>query len=166
VTTLDLDAFTDLAIAHSPAVLGYIARRAINPDAAPEILNDVLLVAWRRRSTLPDDPERARMWLFVVARNCLRNHNRSWNRRRANEGPLGDLVETIVPSAGESGAEVRAVVLALPARYREIVTLVHWDGFTLVEAAEILSVSASTARTRYGRARERLRASLALMREP
>lgn len=38
--------------------------------------------------------------------------------------------------------------------------LVHWDGFTLLAAAELLGVNASTARSRYAAARETLRAAL------
>ena len=38
--------------------------------------------------------------------------------------------------------------------------LIHWDGFTIVEAAEILGLNPSTARSRYAAARELLRDAL------
>lgn len=154
------DTFTELAVALSPALLGYIARRVRRHDAAPEVLNDTLLVAWQKRGRMPSDPQRARMWLFVTARNCIRNHERSANRRAAHEAPLGELAEAITVNTDAAAAEVRALVLALPPKYRELVVLVHWDGFPLVEAAELLHMSASTARTRYARARERLRSAI------
>lgn len=154
------EAFTQLAVEHSPDLLGYIARRVERADSAPEILNDTLLVAWRKRARLPTDVEQARMWLFVTARNCIRNHERSSRRRRAHESTLDSLVAHIVTNTDESAAEVRTLVFALPATYRELVMLVHWEGFSIVAAAELLGLSASTARTRYGRARERLRIAL------
>ena len=40
---------------------------------------------------------------------------------------------------------------------REIVRLVHWDGFTLSEAAQHLRLRLSTTRSRYYRARDRLK---------
>lgn len=157
---LGRDAFTDLVIELSPALLAYIARRAMDLDAAPEILNDTLLVAWRKRERLPADAIGARMWLFVVARNCVRNHDRAWNRRRMREGPLSELTEAVMTSADEGGAEVRKLVLDLPDKYRELVMLVHWDGFSIAEAAHMLGLGQSTARTRYARARDRLRAQI------
>jgi len=41
---------------------------------------------------------------------------------------------------------------------REIIMLVHCDGFTLVDAGRLLRLRATTARSRYHRARNRLRA--------
>lgn len=38
--------------------------------------------------------------------------------------------------------------------------LVHWDGFSIADAARLLSINNSTARTRYGRALRRLERTL------
>jgi RNA polymerase sigma-70 factor (ECF subfamily) len=38
--------------------------------------------------------------------------------------------------------------------------LIHWDGFSIVEAAEILGLNASTVRGRYAAAREALKSAL------
>ena len=51
-------------------------------------------------------------------------------------------------------------VEALPVELAELVRLVHWDGFSLTEAAELVGVGSSTARSRYARARELLREAL------
>lgn len=161
----DVDGFTQVAIEHSPALLGYIARRIDRFESAPEVLNDVLLVAWKKRHQLPADPEKIRMWLFVTARNCLRNYVRSSNRRRAHEAPLEDLVECIKPSNDEFAHEIRALVVGLPGKYKELVMLIHWEGFTIAAAAEMLTLSDSTARTRYARARVRLRNALEASRD-
>ncbi|MBN0038924.1 hypothetical protein JN535_01895 [Cellulosimicrobium cellulans] len=55
---------------------------------------------------------------------------------------------------------MRAAVVQLPARQRELVRLVHWDGFTLAQAAEVAGIRASTARTHYARARVALETQL------
>ena len=39
--------------------------------------------------------------------------------------------------------------------------LIHWDGLTIIEAAELLGLNASTARSRYAAARASLREALA-----
>ena len=38
--------------------------------------------------------------------------------------------------------------------------LIHWERLTIAQAATVLDISASTARTRYARAKEQLRATL------
>ena len=56
---------------------------------------------------------------------------------------------------------VRDAVAHLPDHLRELVQLVHWDGFTVTEAAHILGLSPSTTRSQYGSAKSHLRDVLA-----
>lgn len=55
---------------------------------------------------------------------------------------------------------MRDALARLEDELAEIVRLVHGDGFTLVEVAQLLDVPASTVRGRYQRAKEILRAAL------
>lgn len=55
---------------------------------------------------------------------------------------------------------VRQALGALDQRSREVVTLVHWDGFAIAYAARLLSMNESTARTRHARALRRLEQQL------
>lgn len=141
-------------------LLAYLERR-VGPDDAPDLLGETMVVAWRRVRELPDDPERARMWLFGIARGTLLNHARGSRRRWA----LADRIRLQVqddPSAppADAGAEVRDAIARLDPDLAELIRLVHWDGFSVAEAAELLGVPASTARTRHQRAKEQLRAAL------
>jgi len=140
----------------------YLLRRLSDPEDAAEALNDVLLTAWRHPGRVPPDPQEARLWLYGVAANVQRNHHRARNRRSA-------LVRRLLadPTARTPGGEpdaaqaaVRDAIGALPGELAELVRLHHWEGFSLAEAATILGVPASTARTRYAAARRRLRAAL------
>lgn len=105
------------------------------------------------------------MWLFVVARRTLANHRRSTVRTGDLTARLRGVLATAVergPASTEDGLDgVRDAVAALPARQQELVRLVHWDGFSLTEAAELTGMRPSTARTHYARARERLAVLLA-----
>lgn len=71
---------TSVLAADSPALLNYLQRRAGIQDS-PDLLAEVMVVAWRRISALPKDPEQARMWLFGIARNILSDHARGERRR-------------------------------------------------------------------------------------
>lgn len=57
---------------------------------------------------------------------------------------------------------MRDAIARLDADRAEIVRLVHGDGFSLAEASELLGIPASTARGRYQRAKEELRAALSI----
>lgn len=146
--------------ANASDLLAYLSRR-VGSDDAPDLLGETMMVAWRRVRELPSDPERARMWLFGIARGTLLNHARGERRRWA----LADRIrlqarEDATAPGADDGAEVRDAIDRLDPDLAELVRLVHWDGLSLADAAELLSVPASTARGRYQRAREQLRAAL------
>ncbi|WP_223625104.1 RNA polymerase sigma factor [Microbacterium sp. EST19A] len=151
------------ALMHSSAdILSYLTRR-VGHDDAPDLLGETMVTAWRRVRELPDDPERARMWLFGIARGNLQNHARGERRRWA----LADRVRGHVRAdasapASDAGAEVRDAIARLEPDLAELVRLVHWDGFSLTDAADLLGIPASTARGRYQRAKSELRAALSM----
>jgi RNA polymerase sigma-70 factor (ECF subfamily) len=62
--------------------------------------------------------------------------------------------------AQDVAAEVRSAIRLLNATDQEIMRLHYWDGFSLVEAAQILGLRAATVRSRHARARSKLRVQL------
>jgi RNA polymerase sigma factor (sigma-70 family) len=146
----------------SSDLLAYFERRVLVREDAADLLNETLLQAWRRADVWPDTPQRRRMWLFTVAANVLANHRRSRRRRTALVDRLRShlAADSSEPAMEESHA-VRDAVLRLADAQRELVMLIHWDGFTIVEAAAILGLNPSTARGRYSAARDTLRTALA-----
>jgi RNA polymerase sigma-70 factor (ECF subfamily) len=148
--------------AAGPDLLAYLERRVVVREDAADLLAETFLQAWRRVEDLPEEAERQRMWLFATAGHVLANHRRSHRRRRALAERLrGHLAATgdAPPDDAEASA-VRDAVRRLPEEQRELVMLVHWDGFTLAAAAELLGLNASTARGRYAAARAALRVAL------
>ncbi len=147
--------------ANADDLLAYAERR-VGRDDAPDVLTEVMLVAWRRVSDVPADPTEARMWLFGVARGVVANALRGEVRRSRLADRLRAV--TVDPQAqgapADRGVEVRDAINRLDQDLAEVVRLVHWDGFTLAEAADILALPASTVRSRYARARAELRAAL------
>jgi len=148
--------------ASSADLLAFFQRR-IGPDDAPDLLGETMVVAWRRVDDLPGDPEQARMWLFGIARNTLLNHARRERRRwaLADRIRVNSTTDNVAPGA-DDGAEIRDAIARLDIDHRELVQLVHWERMTIAQAAGVLGVSDSTARTRYARAKEELRAALAV----
>jgi len=149
--------------AASPSLLAYLQRR-VGLNDAPDLLGETLVVAWRRVADLPDDPERARMWLFGIARGTLLNHGRGERRRWALADRIrGHATTGAASPAADEGADVRDAIARLDPELAELVRLVHWERLTLVEAAEVTGIPASTVRGRYHRAKEELRAALGVV---
>jgi RNA polymerase sigma factor (sigma-70 family) len=145
--------------AHAPDVLAYLQRR-VGVDDAPDLLSEVMTIVWRRAAHLPVDDEPARMWVFGVARGVLRNNERGARRRTTLVERLRSHLRDATPSDPHEHDDVRDAIAELSTEQAEIVTLIHWEGMGVGEAATILGIPASTARSRYHRARAALRIAL------
>jgi RNA polymerase sigma-70 factor (ECF subfamily) len=149
--------------ANASDLLAYLERR-VDPRAdAADILSDTFIVAWKKAGTAPVGETDGRMWLFTIARNTLLNARRSTKRRLGATDRLRHELQQ--PSVAPDDLDVLAVreaVMQLPDDLRELIALVHWEGFSLAEAAQITGVSASTARSRHASAKARLRIVLAV----
>lgn len=152
----------DALTSNADDLLQYFVRRCDSRDDAADLLSDTMLVAWRRSKDVPADKLAARMWLFGIASKTLLNQRRTLRRRTALAERLKLHLQgtgSSTPDTGETLA-VRDAVHRLPHAQRELVILIHWDGFSIAEASEILGLNASTARSRYSAARASLRSSL------
>lgn len=142
--------------ANEADVLAYLVRRVDNREDAADLFGDAYLTAWRKRRQMPDEPEGARKWLFVIARNALLNHYRSSARRRGLTLALREELRESADDPTEHTLDVRRAISSLDARQAELVRLVHWEGFSIVDSAEIIGIPSSTARSRYAAARASL----------
>lgn len=144
----------------APALLGFFVRRVDVAEDAADLVNETMIAAWKAETRAPADAQAARMWLFGVARNILLHHGRSQRRRDALVTRLAQAIPIAKTPDQDAVLDVRAAVAALPDDLAELIRLVHWDGFSLNDAAEHLKIPASTARGRHARAKELLRERL------
>ncbi|MGM7670571.1 RNA polymerase sigma factor [Microbacterium sp. A93] len=154
--------FDELVRANEDDLLRYLQRRLANGADAAEAFGEVLYFAWKLRRKVPVDSTEARMWLFASARNVMLNSRRTRVRRSAAVERLASEMTTSASAGMSMGAavEIRAAIDALPTVDAELVRLTYWDGFASHEAAAILGLNASTARSRLAKAREFLRNAL------
>ncbi|MGY1552421.1 RNA polymerase sigma factor [Microbacterium sp. A588] len=137
----------------------YFLRRIPNPADAAEAHGELLITAWKLHRKMPADATEARMWLFGVAHNVLRSTRRNCARHSAAVQRFADELRTTPkPQPEDKGVELRDAIASLPAGEAELVRLVYWDGFRSHEAAAVLGINASTARSRMAKAKAQLRA--------
>ncbi len=98
--------------------------------------------------------EHMKAWLIRVTVNTSTNLLVSaWNR--LTEGLKEDLASREVQKF-----EVYSEVLKLPLKYRTVIHLFYYEGYSCAQTAIILEISESTVKTRLKRARERLKVIL------
>lgn len=152
---LFLDTRTDL--------LAYIVRRSQSAEDAADVLAETYLIAWYKLDALPTG-ERARLWLFGIARNLLlkgarRRHVRdALVERLAAELRSAHSLQT--PIEDERSATLRAALAALPERQREVVLLTAWEGLTPREIAAVTATPVNLVRVRLHRGRARLKRAI------
>ncbi|WP_341940196.1 sigma-70 family RNA polymerase sigma factor [Microbacterium sp. LWH10-1.2] len=148
---------------NSSALLAYFARRVEPAFDAADLLADTLLTLWRKANVLPKDDGDVRPWMFGIARNVLLHHRRSAARRLALADRLRSQLSA-EPAVGfvDSSAfdELRDALRSLEKLDQEIISLLHWDGLSLSEIGRVLKMKDGTVRSRYHRARARLRLQL------
>ena len=138
---------------HGAALLGFTQRLTHNPDLARDIVQDVMLRAWRHPEIDGSDERATRAWLFTVARNLVIDRWRSAAHRyeTATEG------ETLAARAPAPGGRVQLGARPLAdrrragrpvAEHREVVVAAYYEGRPVADIARTLGVPPGTVKSR------------------
>jgi RNA polymerase sigma factor (sigma-70 family) len=149
--------FTATYAAQYADIVRYGRRRLADEEAAAELAQEVFVIAWRRRTEVPD---RSLPWLYGVARRLLANR---WRADRGTPPPLPmppELATAADPAGITDVTDLRAALARLAEPDQEILRLIGWEELTVSEAAEVLGCTRTTAAVRLHRARRRLTAAL------
>lgn len=165
----DTHALDTLYARHGGSILGYLTSYLRDRQLAEEVLQDVMLAAWKSAAKFRGD-SKVRTWLLVIARNRAINTQRKYspnmvpleedlNAHSADTGPLEKVVR-------KSEHEVlREAIDSLPSAHREILMLVFFQQLTGPEVAEVLGITVGTVKSRLHRAKETLRRIMQMMGE-
>lgn len=169
----DEQALVELIELASPWLLGVTQGMLSDVDEAEEVVLETFSVAWERVGSLGDEHDALLPWLLRIARNRaidrLRRRRR-WQLKLARADAHGaltpDRVEAaVVDEAAHPGwhvhESVHAALAVLPAEQRETVRLAYFQGLTHSEIARELGIPMGTVKTRLRLAFDKLRASLA-----
>ncbi len=178
----DADAIEELLLRHDPAVRASIDinpkwRSVLEPD---DVLQVTYLEAVLDLPSFDGDDEGLASWLRAIARNNLRDAIRALERdkrphpdRRVTPAAGQDSVLWLwneltgggaSPSRGARNGEIRELleerVAQLPNDYAETIRLVHFQGRSLTDAANVLGRTYGAVHLLHQRALSRLRRSL------
>ena len=152
--------FQELYDGNFEAIRNFCIRR-LPVEEVNDAVAEVFTIAWRRLPDIPTGDEQ-RMWLYGVARNVVRNTDRSIRRQTRLFGRLGGLApshdpgpETVVVRRSEDD-NVVAALRSLPETDQEVLRLSAWEELTNVEIANLLDLDPHAVTMRISRARNRL----------
>jgi RNA polymerase sigma-70 factor (ECF subfamily) len=141
-------------------VYGFLAYRLRDREAAEDLTQVTFERALRAFSRF--DPRRAsaRTWLMAIARNALIDHQRKG--RRLSAEPLDEDSPSSLPGPEDAIASVdlRAALMQLPDREREVLALRYGAEMTGPEIAGLLGLSAANVHQIISRTLRKLRAEL------
>jgi len=116
---------------------------------ADDIFQEVFLRYVRNTSVFQSEEHR-KAWLIRVTINCAKKHCSSlWRRRTV---PFDDRYTFSLPE--ENGLD--EALRKLKPKYRAVIHLFYYEGYSIREISKILDVKESTVRTQLTRARGRL----------
>lgn len=154
----DRERFEALAALVLEPLQRYVGRRC-PPHDAPDVVNDVLLVLWRRLDDVPAGAEVP--WTYGVARRCIANVRRGDRRRDALDARL--RLQWPAAEADVDGSEqvverdrIATALGALGELDAEVVRLWAWEGLEPREIALVVDLTANAVSIRLHRARRAL----------
>ena len=164
-----LEGEADLALValhdrHVGALHHWARRRFTDPREAEEVVQDTLVLAWRKRDQY--DPERGseRAWLFGILRNVASSRHRS-NERRLRVVRAARDDESVGSRSDEEDRELDAAAVAealqsLSADHQAVIVRAYYQGQRLGTIAEALGIPEGTVKSRLYYGLRSLRAEL------
>jgi RNA polymerase sigma-70 factor (ECF subfamily) len=149
--------------AYGGQLYSYLRFHLSSPDLAEDLTAEVFLRALKGFARFDPTIGSPRAWLFRIAQNGLRDHRRQARRRRVV--PLAGMRDLVYQAPSpeerllweEEVARLLTAMEALSSSDREVIGLCYGSEVSMVEAGELLGLSAATTRTRLWRALGRLR---------
>lgn len=159
----DVRAFETMYRRYYPRLARFLRGMLRQPALVDEVLDDTMLVAWRKAHTW-DAASQLSTWLFAIAyRQALKAVRRDSPAREFEDEP-------VAPASAEPDGELEQHQLQrrlagalgeLTPEHRAVVELTYYQGYSCREIADIVGCPVATVKTRMFYARQRLRGLLA-----
>lgn len=122
-----------------------------NLSDAEDILQDTL-IQYLKAAPVFENPTHEKAWLLRVAANLSKNRI-AYNSIRSTDL----LMESLAQEGREDLSFVWEAVKTLPEKYREVIHLFYYEGYSTAEISKILKRKEGTIRSDLHRGREKLK---------
>lgn len=144
----DRAAIGDLYDAYNGALYGVVLRIVQSPELAQQVLQDTFVKAWRNGANYDAAKGRLFTWLLNIARNTAIDATRTAHYQHSRKT---DNLDNLVHQPGGNTLNtdvlgVREVVNTLDEKYKSLIDLVYFQGYTQEEAAEETGIPLGTVK--------------------
>lgn len=127
-----------------------------DPTDADDIVQETFYKL-SKSNTAFENEDHIRNWLIRVAVNeCKRTSMSFWRKKRK---PLDDYIDSLVFESEDEG-DLFSEVMKLKPKYRQVIHLFYYEGYSTDEISRLLKISRSAVTTRLARARKQLKEHL------
>ena len=159
----DLQAFEALYRAYQPRLSRFIGLMTSRRTVVEEVLNDTMLVVWRRSDTY-NRQCKVSTWIFAIAYRtalkALRHQDDPADAPPADARASDELGPEQQRCDRETRAALARALDALSAEQRSVLVLTYFHDLPYAEIAQIVDCPIDTVKTRMFHGRRRLRALL------
>jgi len=161
----DRQAFINLFEHFAPRLKGFLISGGADLEQVDELVQEVMLVVWRRAGSYRSDRAAVSTWIFTIARN--RRIDRIRRTRRPALDPADiTLQPTQAPAPDVASAQQRraeqlhAALEALPVEQATVIRRAWLEGIPQAQVAAELGLPIGTVKSRLRLAMSRLRGAL------
>ncbi len=168
VAAEEMDAFETLYRAYHPRLKRFIEGMTRQSAWVDEVLDDTMLVVWRKAHTYNHD-SKVSTWIFAIAyrqtlkalkrRNGALQFDQAEGASAASSGPDAELQQHELRQYLDDALDT------LSAEHRAVIELTYYLGYACREIADIMDCPVDTVKTRMFYARRKLKVLLAARRE-
>lgn len=148
--TKSREAFAKLYDKYSGALYGIIYKMIQKENIAEELLQDVFIKVWKNIDKYESTKGTLFTWMLQIARNACIDHLRTKEHKIKFHSEV-NLQETLATSEihyNNENSELRGLAFKLEAKYRQIIDLVYFWGYSQEEVAKMLNLPLGTVKTR------------------
>lgn len=125
-----------------------------NKFDSEDIVQEVFVRLIRKNPEFENE-KHEKAWLIVTASNLCKNNLKSWKRKMEDiENYESDCVEELKED------NTIHIVLNLPDKYKTVIYLYYYEGYTTIEIAKAMEKNESTVRSLLKRGRDLLRVEI------
>lgn len=148
------DYISDLLDKYGDMVLRIAYTYLKNRADAEDIVQDVFLRIIDKKPSFNDE-NHEKSWLIRVTINMCKNKvNMFWNKNKCS---IDDVQEFAVSDKYNTDTSVFQAVMALGEKYRVVVYMYYYEGYSTPEIANVIGKSETTIRSLLHRARNKLK---------
>ena len=153
---LSKERFTAAAQQHMDMIFRLAFSWLKSREDADDVTQNALLALYKTDKDFVSAEHMKACLIRVTVNECKKILRSPWRRRGE---PLEDYENALAFQAPEDRALYDAI-MALDAKYRTVIVLYYYEGYSIRETAQLLGVPPATVGTRLARARQQLKITL------